>query len=43
MRILCGIFVEGKGFWAEVEDGYFIPEILESLKGMKVGVDTSAR
>lgn len=28
---------EGKGFWTQVEDGRFLPEILEALKGMKAG------
>lgn len=28
---------EGKGFWTQVDEGRFLPEILEALKGMKVG------
>ena len=28
---------EGKGFWVQVEEGRFLPEILDALKGMKVG------
>ena len=28
---------EGKGFWTQVEDGHFLPEILEAVKGMKAG------
>lgn len=28
---------EGKGFWTQVEDGRFLPEILEAVKGMKIG------
>ena len=28
---------EGKGFWTQVEEGRFLPEILDALKGMKVG------
>ena len=28
---------EGKGFWTQVEEGRFLPEILEALKGMKAG------
>ena len=28
---------EGKGFWAQVEDGHFLPEILDAVKGMKIG------
>ena len=28
---------EGKGFWTQVEEGRFLPEILEAVKGMKVG------
>ena len=28
---------EGKGFWMQVEEGRFLPEILEAVKGMKIG------
>jgi trigger factor len=28
---------EGKGFWAQIDEGRFLPEILEALKGMKAG------
>ena len=28
---------EGKGFWTQVEEGRFLPEILDALKGMKQG------
>ena len=28
---------EGKGFWTQVEEGRFLPEILEALRGMKAG------
>ena len=28
---------EGKGFWTQIEEGRFLPEILEALKGMKAG------
>lgn len=28
---------EGKGFWAQVEEGRFLPEVLDALKGMKIG------
>ena len=28
---------EGKGFWTQVEDGRFLPEILDAVKGMKAG------
>ncbi len=28
---------EGKGFWTQVEEGRFLPEILDAVKGMKVG------
>ncbi len=28
---------EGRGFWTQVEEGRFLPEILEAVKGMKVG------
>ena len=31
------IVAEGKGFWVQVEEGRFLPEILDALKGMKVG------
>ena len=31
------IVSEGKGFWAQVEEGRFLPEILDALKGMKAG------
>ena len=27
----------GTGFWTQLEEGRFVPEILEALKGMKVG------
>ncbi len=28
---------EGKGFWTQVEEGHFLPEILDAVKGMKIG------
>ncbi len=28
---------EGKGFWTQVEDGRFLPEILDAVKGMAIG------
>ena len=28
---------EGKGFWVQVSEGRFLPEILDALKGMKAG------
>lgn len=28
---------EGKGFWTQIEEGRFLPEILEAVKGMKIG------
>ncbi|MBR3957076.1 MAG: trigger factor [Kiritimatiellae bacterium] len=28
---------EGKGFWTQVEEGRFLPEILDAVKGMKPG------
>ena len=28
---------EATGFWAQIEDGRFLPEILDALKGMKAG------
>ena len=28
---------EGNGFWMQVEEGRFLPEILEAVKGMKIG------
>ena len=31
------IVAEGKGFWTQVEEGRFLPEILEAVKGMKIG------
>ena len=31
------IVAGGEGFWTQVEDGRFLPEILEALKGMKAG------
>ncbi|MGN0853540.1 MAG: trigger factor [Kiritimatiellia bacterium] len=32
-KVVC----ENAGFWTQVEEGRFVPEILEALKGMKVG------
>ena len=32
-KVVC----EGTGFWAQVEEGRFVPEILDALKGMKIG------
>ena len=31
------IVAEGKGFWTQVEEGRFLPEILAAVKGMKIG------
>ena len=31
------IVAEGKGFWIQVEEGRFLPEILDAVKGMKQG------
>ena len=31
------MLAEGKGFWTQLSEGRFIPEILAALKGMKVG------
>ena len=31
------IVASGTGFWTQVEEGRFLPEILEAVKGMKVG------
>ena len=31
------IVAEGKGFWTQLSEGRFLPEILDALKGMKVG------
>ena len=28
---------EGRGFWTQIEEGRFLPEILDALKGMKAG------
>ncbi len=32
-KVICS----GKDFWTQLEEGRFVPEILEALKGMKVG------
>jgi len=32
-KVIC----TGKDFWTQLEEGRFVPEILEALKGMKVG------
>ena len=31
------IVAEGTGFWTQVEEGRFLPEILDAVKGMKAG------
>ena len=31
------VVAEGKGYWMRVEEGYFLPELVEAVKGMKVG------
>ena len=31
------VVATGTGFWTQVEEGRFIPEVLEALKGMKAG------
>ena len=31
------IVAEGKGFWTQVEEGRFLPEILDAVTGMKAG------
>ena len=31
------IVAEGKGFWTQIAEGRFLPEILDALKGMKAG------
>lgn len=31
------VIAEGKGFWTSLEEGRFIPEILDAVKGMKIG------
>ena len=31
------IVAEGKGFWTQIEEGRFLPEILDAVKGMKIG------
>jgi len=31
------IVASGEGFWTQVEEGRFLPEILDAVKGMKVG------
>ena len=33
MKAICG----NTGFWLQLEEGRFLPEILEALKGMKIG------
>ena len=34
---------EGKDFWVQVEDGRFIPEILDALKGLRPGESTEVK
>ena len=36
---VCG----AKGYWTQLEEGRFLPEILEALKGLKVGDETTAK
>ena len=31
------VVAEGKGFWTQLEEGRFLPEILDAVKGMKAG------
>lgn len=31
------VVAEGQGFWTQVEEGRFLPEILDAVKGMKAG------
>ena len=31
------VVAEGKGFWIQVSEGRFLPELLEAVKGMKAG------
>ena len=31
------VVAEGKGFWTQVEEGRFLPELLDAVKGMKAG------
>ena len=31
------VVAAGKGFWTQLEEGRFLPEILDAVKGMKVG------
>jgi len=31
------IVAEGRGFWTQIEEGRFLPEILDAVKGMKAG------
>lgn len=31
------VVAEGKGFWTQVEEGRFLQEILDAIKGMKIG------
>ena len=34
---------EGKDFWVQIEDGRFIPEILDALKGLRPGENTEVK
>ncbi len=33
----AAVVAKGTGFWVQVEEGRFLPEILDAVKGMKVG------
>ena len=35
------VVAEGKGFWTQLEEGRFLPEILDAVKGMKIGDEKS--
>ena len=37
-KAVCG----AEGFWTQIEEGRFLPEILEALKGMKAGEEKKA-
>ena len=37
------VVASGTGFWTQVEEGRFLPEILDAVKGMKVGLKAFRR
>ena len=36
------VVAAGKGFWTQLEEGRFLPEILDAVKGMKIGDEKAA-